>query len=102
MISLTFLACSQTFYFLFKVRRARVIKNKNPGGFVDRQHKGLGMGEEENRRFFLALRARSRALADVSEKNEKKLERRRVQVITFHIPLYIQKLTGGLKSDTHV
>ena len=49
-----------------------MIKNKNPGGFVDRQHKGLGMGEEENRRFFLALRARSRALADVSEKNEKK------------------------------
>ena len=30
------------------------------------------MGEEENRRFFLALRARSCALADVFEKNEKK------------------------------
>ena len=31
------------------------------------------MGDEENRRFFhLALRARSRAIADVFEKNEKK------------------------------
>ena len=33
------LACSQTLYFLFKVRRARVNKNKNRGGFIDRQHK---------------------------------------------------------------
>ena len=34
-------ACSQTLYFFFKVRRARVIKNKNRGGFADRQRKGL-------------------------------------------------------------
>ena len=44
------LACSQTLYFFFKVRRTRVIKNKNCEGFVDL----------------------SRALADVYEKNEKK------------------------------
>ena len=55
------LACSQTLYFLFKVRRARVIKNKNRGGFTDRQRKGFGVGEGENSLFFfLALRARSR------------------------------------------
>ena len=34
------LACSQTLYFFFKVRWARVIKNKNRGGFIDRQRKG--------------------------------------------------------------
>ena len=72
MIYLTFLACSHTLFFLFKVRRARVIKNKKPGGFTDRQRKRVGKGEEEYRRFFLALRVRSRALTDVFEKNEKK------------------------------
>ena len=41
------IACSQTLYFLFKVRRARVIKNKNRGGFVNHQRKGVGVGEEE-------------------------------------------------------
>ena len=40
-------ACSQTLYFLFKVRQAQVIKNKNRGGFVDRQRKWVGVGEEE-------------------------------------------------------
>ena len=40
-------ACSQTLYFLFKVRRGRVIKNKNRGGFADRQRKGLGLGKEK-------------------------------------------------------
>ena len=40
MISLTFLACSQTLYFLFKVRRARVMKTKKPERFNDRQRKG--------------------------------------------------------------
>ena len=35
------LTCSQTLlYFLFKFRRALVIKNKNSGGFIDRQRKG--------------------------------------------------------------
>ena len=47
-------ACSQTLYFLFKVRRARVIQNKNCGGFIDSQFKGGSM------------------LVDVFEKNEKK------------------------------
>ena len=41
------LACSQILCFLFKVRRARVIKNKNGGGFTDRQRKGLGVGKEK-------------------------------------------------------
>ena len=41
------IAYSQTLYFLFKVRRARVIKNKNRGGFVDHQRKGVGVGEKE-------------------------------------------------------
>ena len=54
---------------------------RNRGRFIDRLRKGVGMGEkrkiEENSSlfFFLALRARSRALAslaDVFEKNEKK------------------------------
>ena len=44
----TGLPCSQTLYFLFKVRRARETKNR--GGFIDRQHKGVGVGEEENGR----------------------------------------------------
>ena len=41
------LACSHTLYFLFIVRRGRVIKNKNRGGFTDRQRKGLGVGKEK-------------------------------------------------------
>ena len=41
------LACSQTLYFLFKVHRARVIKNKNRREFTDRQRKGLGVGKEK-------------------------------------------------------
>ena len=41
------LACSQILCFLFKVRRALVIKNKNGGGFTDRQRKGLGVGKEK-------------------------------------------------------
>ena len=41
------LACSQTLYFLFKVRRGRVIKNKNRGGFADRQRKGLEVEKEK-------------------------------------------------------
>ena len=55
-----YLACPQTLYFLFKVRRARVIKNKKRGGFIDRQGVGVG-GGGENRRFLffvLALRVR--------------------------------------------
>ena len=40
-------ACSQTLYFTFKVRRARVIKNKHRGRFTNRQRKGVGVREEE-------------------------------------------------------
>ena len=40
-----FVACSQILYFLFKVRRARVIKNENRGGFIDRQRKWVGVGK---------------------------------------------------------
>ena len=53
-------ACLQALYFLFKVRRTRVLKNENYWGFFDCQRKGAGEGEEEL------------ALADVLEKNEKK------------------------------
>ena len=66
-------ACSQTLYFLFKVRRVRVIKNENRGGFIDRQRKGVGVGEEENYLLFLLeLCAGYCALADVFKKNKKK------------------------------
>ena len=66
------IACSQTLYFLFKVRRARVIKN-NPrvggGGVIDRQHKGVGVGKKKIDIFFYRA---PRSLADVFRKNEKK------------------------------
>ena len=42
------IACLQPLYFLFEVRRARGIKNKNRGGFIDSQRKGAGLEEEEN------------------------------------------------------
>ena len=43
------IACSQTLYFLFKVHQARVINYKlREINFIDRQHKGVGVGEEEN------------------------------------------------------
>ena len=51
------IACSQTLYFLFKVRRARVIKN-NPrvggGGVYWPPAQGGRGGEEENRYFSLS------------------------------------------------
>ena len=52
-----YLACSQSLY--LKVRGAHVIKNKKQGGFIDRQRKGVGVGEVENRRslFFVLARA---------------------------------------------
>ena len=48
---------------LFSLRSLSSARNrfKNRGGFIDRQRKGVGVGEEENRRslfFFLALRTR--------------------------------------------
>ena len=70
------LACSQTLYFLFKVHRARVIKNKNRGGFTDRQRKGFGVEEGENSLFFfLALRARSRS-PTFSKRTKRKMKQR--------------------------
>ena len=62
-------ACSQTLYFLRKVRRALVIKYKPQGIYQQPAQEGGGGGR------FLALRARSHALAslaDVFEKNERK------------------------------
>ena len=67
-------ACSQTLYFLFKVRRARVIKNKKQGRFIDRQRKGVGVGEEENRRslFFVLARAPRSSMFSKRTKSKKK------------------------------
>ena len=47
-----------------------MIKNKNRGGFIDRQRKAVGVGGEENNSlfFFLALRARPSALAEKKKK----------------------------------
>ena len=64
------LACSQTLYFLFKVRRARVIKNKPRG--IDQQRREVVVGEEENFSFSRSALVLVRSLADVFEKNEKK------------------------------
>ena len=49
---------------LFSLRVRVIKKNKNRGGFIDRQRKGVGVGEVENSSlfFFLALRARYRLL----------------------------------------
>ena len=70
------LVCSQTLYFLFKVCRARVIKNKNRGGFTDRQRKGFGVGEGENSLFFFfALRVPSRSPM-VSKRTKRKIKQR--------------------------
>ena len=65
------LACSQTLYFLFKVRRGRVIKNKNRGGFADRQRKGLGV-EKEKILYFSFSRSALVLARRCSQKNEKK------------------------------
>ena len=48
-----------------------MIKNKNLGGFTDRQRKGLGVGKAKNL-IFLSRAPRSFSLVDVFEKNEKK------------------------------
>ena len=59
-------ACSQAVYFLFKVRRARVIKNNNPGGLNDGQRKGVVVGEEQNIIFSF-----SRSALEMKEKRNK-------------------------------
>ena len=60
------LACSQTLYFLFKVRWARAIKYKPQGIYWPPAQGGSG-GGRRNSRFRFA-----RELGDVFEKNEKK------------------------------
>ena len=74
---LYFIACSQTLYFLFKVRGAHVIKNKKQGGFIDRQRNGVGVGEEENRRslFFVLARALLSPMFSKRTKSKKKKQR---------------------------
>ena len=74
------LACSQTLYFLLKVRRARVIKNKNRGGFTDRQRKGFGVWAP-----------RSFSLANVFEKNEKKKKTKSVYRLVLFSPFVLFK-----------
>ena len=49
-----------------------MIKNKNRGGFADRQRKGFGVGDGENSSFFFSCAPLSFSLADVLEKNENK------------------------------
>ena len=65
------LACSQTLYFLSKVRRARVIKNKPRVIYCPPAQRGRGGGR---RKFYFSFsRARlALAHADVFQKNEKK------------------------------
>ena len=41
------LACSQTLSCLLKVHQAYVIKNKNRGGFIDGQRKGVEVGKKQ-------------------------------------------------------
>ena len=97
-------ACSQALYFFFKVHWAHVIKNKNPGGFIDHQSKGLGVGEEDNRWslfFFLTLCACSCTLADVFKKNEKKKNTMSVYRLQYlshllkHFPHYVISKIGS-------
>ena len=67
-------ACPQTRYFLFKVRRAYAIKKKkNRGGFIDRQ-RGRGGGKEKKRTktsVYRLVTQRSLALCDWSKGFEK-------------------------------
>ena len=59
------------------------------------------MGEEEERRslfFFLVLRARSRELADVFEKNEKKIKTTSV----YRLKINKKSLFTGIKRDLFI
>ena len=51
-----------------------MIKNKKKGGFIDRQRKGVGVGEEENRRslFFVLARAPRSPMFSKRTKSEKR------------------------------
>ena len=51
-----------------------MIKNKKQGGFIDRQRKGVGVGEEENRRslFFVLARALRSPMFKKRAKSKKK------------------------------
>ena len=54
-----------------------MIKNKKQGGFIDRQRKGVGVGEEENRRslFFVLARALLSPMFSKRTKSKKKKQR---------------------------
>ena len=51
-----------------------MIKNKKQGGFIDRQHKGVGVGDVENRRslFFVLARAPRSPMFSKRTKSKKK------------------------------
>ena len=51
-----------------------MIKNKKQGGFIDRQRKGVGVGEVENRRslFFVLARALRSPMFSKRTKSKKK------------------------------
>ena len=74
-----------------------MIKNKNPGGFIDHQSKGLGVGEEDNRWslfFFLTLCACSCTLADVFKKNEKKKNTMSVYRLQYLSHYFVETLSA--------
>ena len=96
------LACSQTLYFVFKVRLARVIKNKPRGIYWTPVQRGMGGGSCRLRtRLALAL---ARVLASLSrtpmlQKNEKKNKTTSVYRLTLstftHTPgFYLGYLRG--------
>ena len=66
-----------------------MIKNKNRGGFIDRQRKAKAVGEEENNSlfFFLALRARPSALAEKKNKTTSvyRLKFKQIQTDNKHV-----------------
>ena len=66
-----------------------MIKNKNRGGFIDRQRKAVAVGEEENNSlfFFLAFRARPSALAEKKNKTTSvyRLKFKQIQTDNKHV-----------------
>ena len=66
-----------------------MIKNKNRGGFIDRQRKAVAVGEEENNSlfFFLAFRSPPSALAEKKNKttSENRLKFKQIQTDNKHV-----------------
>ena len=81
-----------------------MIKNKNRGGFIDRQRKAVAVGEEENSSlfFFLALRARPSALAEKKNKTTSvyRLKFKQIQTDNKHINVPVTWLTAWLYNTT--